>query len=255
MAEKQQYTIYKTKFELSPASAEEQGFCFSHEKSAVDRACIGHLRGDFGETGTAFYLSWWPHHHRLKTPSFKTELEDVITGLRQNGLLKDRKTMLARSMRFRTAIIPTDGRNTMAFRIETQEHLFYLRCNPNKGEFNFYCYGYNKTMLMEQIRLKKKLPRMAWAELESSHEVVVICYGESGYHKWEPEECVADNPTKLVNALNRKAGVSKAQAAAMKAGSLFGWNCPAADPRNYDKQGRPTYYNYKENAVRRWEVR
>ena len=180
-------------------------------------------------------------------------MKDVLTGLRQNGLLRDRKTMLARSMRFRTAIIPTEGRNTMAFRIETPEHLFYLRCIPNKGEYNFYCYGYNKTMLMEVLRQQKKLPRIAWAELDSSHEVVAICYGESGYHKWEPEGYIAMTSTEIVDDLNQKAGVSKAQASAMKAGSLFGWHCPAADPRNYDELGRPTYH--KEKAVQRQEVR
>ena len=252
MAEKQQYTVHKTKFELCPA-AEEQGFCFTHDNAATERACIGHLRGDFGENGTAFYHTWWPHNAHLITPSFNTELKDVIVGLRQNGLLRDRKTMLARSMRFRAAIIPTEGRNTMAFRIETQEHLFYLRCIPNKGEYNFYCYGYNKTMLMEVLRQQKQLPRIAWAELDSSHEVVAICYGESGYHKWEPEGCIAMSSTEIVDDLNQKAGVSKAQASAMKAGSLFGWHCPAADPRNYDELGRPTYH--KEKAVQRQEVR
>ena len=252
MAEKQKYTVHQTRFELSPAS-NEQGFCFTHFNSPVDRACIGHLRGDFGETGTGFYHTWWPHNAHLITPSFNTELKDVITGLRQNGLLKDRKTMLARSMRFRTAIIPTEGRNTMAFRIETPEHLFYLRCIPNKGEYNFYCYGYNKTMLMEVLRQQKKLPRIAWAELDSSHEVVAICYGESGYHKWEPEGYIAMTSTEIVDDLNQKAGVSKAQASAMKVGSLFGWHCPAADPRNYDELGRPTYH--KKEAVHQQEVR
>mgnify|MGYP005783254697 FL=1 len=252
MAEKQKYTVHHTQFELSPAS-NEQGFCFTHYNAPSDRACIGHLRGDFGETGTTFHHTWWPHNAHLITPSFNTELKDVITGLRQNGLLKDRKTMLARSMRFRTAIIPTEGSNTMAFRIETPEHLFYLRCIPNKGEYNFYCYGYNKTMLMEVLRQQKKLPRIAWAELDSSHEVVAICYGESGYHKWEPEGCIAMTPTEIVDDLNQKAGVSKAQASAMKAGSLFGWHCPAADPQNYDELGRPTYH--KKEAVRQQEVR
>lgn len=198
MAEKQKYTVHQTQFELSPAS-NEQGFCFTHYNAPSDRACIGHLRGDFGETGTTFHHTWWPHNAHLITPSFNTELKDVITGLRQNGLLKDRKTMLARSMRFRTAIIPTEGRNTMAFRIETPEHLFYLRCIPNKGEYNFYCYGYNKTMLMEVLRQQKKLPRIAWAELDSSHEVVAICYGESGYHKWEPEGYIAMTSTEIVD--------------------------------------------------------
>lgn len=252
MAEKQKYTVHHTQFELSPAS-NEQGFCFTHYNAPSDRACIGHLRGDFGETGTTFHHTWWPHNTHLITPSFNTELKDVITGLRQNGLLKDRKTMLARSMRFRTAIIPTEGRNTMAFRIETPEHLFYLRCIPNKGEYNFYCYGYNKTMLMEVLRQQKKLPRIAWAELDSSHEVVAICYGESGYHKWEPEGYIAMTSTEIVDDLNQKAGVSKAQASAMKAGSLFGWHCPAADPQNYDELGRPTYH--KKEAVRQQEVR
>lgn len=252
MAEKQKYTVHQTRFELSPAS-NEQGFCFTHYNAPSDRACIGHLRGDFGESGTGFHHTWWPHNAHLITPSFNTELKDVITGLRQNGLLKDRKTMLARSMRFRTAIIPTEGRNTMAFRIETPEHLFYLRCIPNKGEYNFYCYGYNKTMLMEVLRQQKKLPRIAWAELDSSHEVVAICYGESGYHKWEPEGYIAMTSTEIVDDLNQKAGVSKAQASAMKAGSLFGWHCPAADPQNYDELGRPTYH--KKEAVRQQEVR
>ena len=252
MAEKQKYTVHHTQFELSPAS-NEQGFCFTHYNAPSDRACIGHLRGDFGETGTTFHHTWWPHNAHLITPSFNTELKDVITGLRQNGLLKDRKTMLARSMRFRTAIIPTEGSNTMAFRIETPEHLFYLRCIPNKGEYNFYCYGYNKTMLMEVLRQQKKLPRIAWAELDSSHEVVAICYGESGYHKWEPEGYIAMTSTEIVDDLNQKAGVSKAQASAMKAGSLFGWHCPAADPQNYDELGRPTYH--KKEAVRQQEVR
>src|SRR5699024_10251575 len=124
-AEKQKYTVHQTQFELSPAS-NEQGFCFTHFNSPVDRACIGHLRGAFGETGTVFYRTWWPHNAHLIAPSFNTQLKDVLTGRRQNGLLRDRKTMRGRSMRFRTAIIPTEGCNTMAFRIETQEHLFYL---------------------------------------------------------------------------------------------------------------------------------
>ena len=61
-------------------------------------------------------------------------------------------------------------------------------------------------------------------------------------------------PTEIVDALNKKAGVSKAQAAAMKAGSLFGWHCPAADPRNYDNQGRPIYHKEKAKQQRE-EVR
>lgn len=34
-------------------------------------------------------------------------------------------------------------------------------------------------------------------------------------------------------------GVTKAQSAAMMAGSMFSWDAPAADPKNYDENGQP----------------
>ena len=39
--------------------------------------------------------------------------------------------------------------------------------------------------------------------------------------------------------LNEQIGVTRAQAAAMLAGSMFGWAGPGADPANYDAQGQP----------------
>ena len=38
---------------------------------------------------------------------------------------------------------------------------------------------------------------------------------------------------------NDTIGVTKKQEAAMLAGSLFGWQTPAADPKNYDDNGNP----------------
>ena len=43
----------------------------------------------------------------------------------------------------------------------------------------------------------------------------------------------------IVDEYNAQINVTKAQAAAMLAGSLFGWETPAADPKNYDGQGQP----------------
>ena len=70
---------------LKPMSKLEQQYSYSHDE-AVDAAtrCLGHLRGDMGSTGKAFYFTWFDHCGELKTPAFKSEFDDVINELRAN---------------------------------------------------------------------------------------------------------------------------------------------------------------------------
>ena len=65
---------------------------------------------------------------------------------------------------------------------------------------------------------------------------------EEDYCRMWEEYCNIESPTLCkegVDAANEANGVTKAQSAAMKAGSMFGWDKPAADPANYDDQGIP----------------
>ena len=57
--------------------------------------------------------------------------------------------------------------------------------------------------------------------------------------------CTCREATKEKSAamLNRDLGVTYQQVAAMQAGSMFSWNVPAADPKNYDESGRPIVKN------------
>ena len=63
--------------------------------------------------------------------------------------------------------------------------------------------------------------------------------GEKGYIDSKSANGKPSENRELVDDLNRKIGITKAQAEAMKAGSMFGWKVPAADPKNYDENGKP----------------
>ena len=43
-----------------------------------------------------------------------------------------------------------------AFRVDTDKHAFLLRCNPTKGDYNFYCYCYVKEWLDKHISRAEK---------------------------------------------------------------------------------------------------
>ena len=90
----------------------------------------------------------------------------------------------------------------------------------------------------EMIPLRKSLPERCFGYLKATGEIVVLQKGQKGY---APTEKFAENetPQECVDSLNAAMGVTKAQAAAMEAGSMFGWHVPGADPKNYDANGVP----------------
>lgn len=89
------------------------------------------------------------------------------------------------------------------------------------------------------IPLRSSLPEQCYGTLTDTGAVVILKRGETGYYKTDIPFTSREEAQALANEYNEKLGVTKAQAEAMKSGSMFGWACPAADPRNYDAQGQP----------------
>lgn len=87
--------------------------------------------------------------------------------------------------------------------------------------------------------LRSSLPEQCYSTLLDTGMVVILKRGETGYYKTDIPFTDKEEAQALVDEYNKKLGVTKAQVEAMKAGSMFGWTCPAADPKNYNEDGQP----------------
>ena len=87
------------------------------------------------------------------------------------------------------------------------------------------------------IPMRSTLPDQCYCVLPSSDEIIIVKKGENGYYRTDKYGHDRAEAQAIVDECNKIGGVTKAQAAAMLAGSMFGWEVPGADPKNYDEQG------------------
>ena len=307
------YEINESSFTIRPLHTDEQKYTYKQSTQIEGQTGnIGYLRGDFGAGGKEFFSSWFDHRRDLKTDEFKSELDEVINALRSEeyGLLKSRTVMAQYAEKYPDSAFQGNYATEYGFRTDTEKYSFLIRCNPARGDYNFYCYCYVREWLDRQmekassgirfitpdykekfkipdgdkiritlsdgeqldracryiddyhlevgsnlyhicefaermqhngvktIPLRSSLPEKCFSLLESTGEMIVITKGEKGYSPTGiyPQDA---SPKEGVAALNASNGVTRAQEAAMVAGSMFGWDTPAADPKNYDEQGAP----------------
>lgn len=84
-----------------------------------------------------------------------------------------------------------------------------------------------------------RLPLICYGTHPSDQTLVMLKAGEVGY--WPTEGYSMGffkSWDEVADMLNEQRGISKAQRAAMEAGSMFGFDVPGANPANYDANGR-----------------
>ena len=299
-------------YEKSEKGANADGFCYQSpygSRMQIQTGCIGHLRGDFGSGGNEFFTSWFDHRRDLKTDQFKNELDEVINALRSEeyGLLKSRTDMSQYAKSRPDSAFEGSYTTEYGFRADTEKYAFLIRCNPTRGDYNFYCYCYVREWLdrhmekasrgirfitpdykekfiipdgdkiritlsdgeqldrpcryiddyhlevgsnlfhicefaerMEQngntvIPLRSSLPEQCYVFVQTENCVGIVKKGESGFFRTDIQGGKPSETNALVNEMNEKLGLTKDQTEAMKAGSMFGWDTPAADPKDYER--------------------
>lgn len=117
---------------------------------------------------------------------------------------------------------------------------YHLETSSDRGRNLYHICEFAERMEANEclsiIPLRKSLPDQCFSFLESTGEIIRIDKGERGY---TPTGKFAENttPREGVDALNKANGVTRAQEAAMVAGSMFGWDKPTADPARYGNDG------------------
>ena len=130
--------------EIRPLLPEEQKYTYSQSMQLEGQTGnIGHLRGDFADSGYGFYTTWFDTREQWKTDEFKAGLDEVINELREDkGLLHNRYDMRAFARRYPVSAFQGRYCVEYGFRADTEKHAFLFRCNPTRGDYNFYCYCY-----------------------------------------------------------------------------------------------------------------
>ena len=296
--------------DMRALTEKEDKYTFSNSMQiSMQCGLIGHLRADMDSDGNGFFSSWEDYSKELKTNEFKDEFDKVINSLREEGDILYNRKSLAKYCYSSPQAKMNNEQDYYGVRVDTQKYAYLCRLNPNKGEYNLYCYCYIKDWLDKHIRsaekgirfitpeykekfrisdgekiritfsdgevkervcryiddshvevgddlyhicefaermeqcgatfipLRSDLPEVCYSILPSTGDVIIIKHGESGYYRCEySTEDKAFN-REFANDRNANLGVSKAQVEAMLAGSMYGWDVPAADPKSYDENG------------------
>ena len=181
---------------IRPIKPEERPFSYKQSQNDyVESGCIGFLRGDFDTSGKGFYTTWEDKVKFLKTDEFKREFDDVINSLRfgYGELLKDRSSLSAYCHNNPDGVIEGNYTKEYGFRVDTDEHSYILRCNPTKGDYNFYVYAYDRETFEKHLseiggkdmgteELKSTLYDMMHAEQQNYREWLM---------KQQPEEILS----------------------------------------------------------------
>lgn len=290
-------------------SEDKYTFC---QSSQICGQCglIGYLRADMDTDGNGFFSTWNDFRADLKTQEFKDEFDAMINSLREEGdILHNRKVLANYCYATPQSKMPGE-QDYYGVRVDSEKYAYLLRLNPNKGEYNLYCYCYRRDWLNEHLRnatrgirfidsnyqekfriadgekvqirypdgdvrepacryiddyhvevgddlyhicelaerlenagakiipLRSSLPEKCYSTLSETGAVIILKRGEIGYYKTDIPSATMEESRALVEEYNRNLGVTKAQEAAMKAGSMFGFQVPAADPKNYDVDGK-----------------
>lgn len=129
------------------------------------------------------------------------------------------------------------GRECYGFRVLSERCAWYIGCTSWNAMKPFAIYAYDRTKLMTALAKEVGLPETCYGVTPYSGERMRIRYGDNSFESFPQYGQNREENRRHVAEQNKTLKVTKAQQAAMEGGVIYGWDTPAADPRNYDESG------------------
>ena len=144
-----------TEFYVTPLTENLEKYTFRQSSQLYQQtACIGYLRADLGSSGKEFHSTWNEISSYYKSEKFSREFDEIINTLRfddkYGNMLSDR-TKLSQYCQSNAKQYSGADNQYYGVRVDTDNYTYLLRLNPNKGEYNLYCYCYVKHFLENHL--------------------------------------------------------------------------------------------------------
>ena len=123
---------------------------------SMQTGLIGHLRADMDTDGNGFFSSWFDFREELKTDEFKAEFDEVINSLREEGDILHNRRSLAKYCYCTPQSRMQGEPGYYGVRVDTEKYAYLLRLNPDRGEYNLYCYCYRRDWLDQHLKDAEK---------------------------------------------------------------------------------------------------
>lgn len=168
------------KMELKILTPAERKYTYA-QSSQISGQCglIGHLRGDMDANGKGFFTTWDDYRPDLKTDAFKAEFDEVIHALRTDAaygsVLTDRAKLAAYCYAHPNAAFEKQNSREFGVRVNTADYAYLFRLNPNRGEYNLYCYPYKREWLDRHLEKAERGIRFI-----DSHYNDLFCIPDGG---------------------------------------------------------------------------
>lgn len=161
---------------LRAATQAERLYAFAQSQQ-IGNCCgsPGYLRGVFNDGGTQFHLQWEQDLPSGKTPDFLAELDQVINALHYRDefghLFQEESSMVAFCQAHQEAGFEGGFAKEYAFRADTPDYTYLIRCVPEGGGNQGYVFPYRRKWLDRHMKDASMGIRFIGADFKESFRI------------------------------------------------------------------------------------